>query len=137
MADQLIVNVFEKVDFPEFGITGMSAKMDTGAFTGALHSTKIYVDKSDTEPVLHFSPFDHPEVNITTTNFRRARLKSSNGQTEQRYIIKTTIALDGKPYSIHLSLADRSSMKIPVLIGRRFMRRHGLMVDVTIKKRKG
>jgi len=134
MSKQRIISVFEKVDFPEFGITGMSAKMDTGAFTGALHSTKIYVDNSSDKPVLHFSPFDHPEIAIATTSFRRGPTRSSNGQIEQRYIIETTVVLKGQKYPIRLSLTDRSTMRIPVLIGRRFLREHGLLVDVTLRK---
>jgi hypothetical protein len=45
-----ILGIFEKVDFPEFNITGVDAKIDSGAFTGALHCTKVI--QEETNPVI-------------------------------------------------------------------------------------
>lgn len=135
MKNKLIVGVFEKVDFPEFGINGMSAKMDTGAYTGSFHCTKVRVDKSGKKPVLHFSPFDHPDKVITTEAFEYRRTISSNGHAEIRYVINTTVRLQGKTFPIQISLANRSTMKRQVLIGRRFLRQHNIIVDLAIRKK--
>ncbi|MDZ7693746.1 MAG: RimK/LysX family protein [Balneolaceae bacterium] len=47
-------------------------------------------------------------------------VKSSNGLTEQRYIVKTIIHLLDESYKIELSLTDRSEMKYPVLLAESF-----------------
>jgi len=128
------VGAFEKVGFPAFGLDKITAKIDTGAYTGALHCTKVIENKTDSGTVIEFSPFDHPEVKITEDNFVVRHVRSSNGQKESRYFIKTKIVVKGKEYPILLSLADRSEMKWPVLIGRRFLKRHNFVVDVSGRK---
>jgi hypothetical protein len=79
---------------------------------------------------LHFSPFDHPEVTVTAHNFAIKYVRSSNGEVQKRYFIDTKITIQSKTYEIVLSLADRSEMKWPVLIGRRFLRQNNFLVDV-------
>lgn len=125
-----IIGAFERVSFPEFGITDIVAKIDTGAYTGALHCTKINEEEKDGKMVLHFSPFDHPEVVMTTEDYFIRPVKSSNGEEKDRFIIDTQIVIDGETYTTLISLADRSEMKWPVLIGRRFLRSYDLLVDV-------
>lgn len=125
-----IIGPFEQVGFPEFGMDNVTAKIDTGAFTGALHCTKIEETDSEEGKVLRFSPFDHPELTITTAEYVIKQVKSSNGERQRRYFIKTAITVHGERYKILLSLADRSEMKWAVLVGRRFLRRNHFLVDV-------
>lgn len=125
------VSSFEFVTFPEFAAIGIvKAKIDTGAYTGALHCTKIREEDTANGPVLLFSPFDHPEVEMTVDDFVVRHVRSSNGESASRYFIKTKITIQGQTYPILLSLADRSEMKWPVLIGRRFLRANHFLVDV-------
>ena len=125
-----IIGSFEPVTFPDFNGYEVIAKIDTGAYTGALHCTTIREEETPDGPMLHFSPFDHPEVEISLAEFAVNHVKSSNGKTETRYFIDTNIAIAGETYPIVLSLADRSEMKWPVLIGRKFLRKHNYLVDV-------
>ena len=128
---QKTVGSFESVIFPEFPAIGnVWAKIDTGAYTGALHCTLIHEEQAADGPVLHFSPFDHPETKISTADFAVKHVKSSNGLTSDRYFINTEITIEGHTYPISLSLADRSEMKWPVLIGRRFLKKNGFVGDV-------
>jgi hypothetical protein len=48
------IGTFAKVSFPEFGMSNVRAKVDTGAFTGALHTTKIHEEDEDGVPILYF-----------------------------------------------------------------------------------
>jgi len=108
-----------------------SRKIDTGADTGALHATNVYEAETAAGKVLHFSPFDHPEMVKTTDSYKVRRVRSSNGQAEQRYYIDTVVRIHGQEYPIHLSLADREKMTHQVLIGKRFLTEHQLLVDVS------
>ncbi|MBI4033858.1 ATP-dependent zinc protease [Candidatus Saccharibacteria bacterium] len=114
---------------------GVTAKVDTGAFTGALHATRIHEEKEGSEKVLYFSPFDHPEEVHKTTIFERGIVRSSNGATTERYFIETSVVLQKRRYTITLSLINRSEMKWSVLIGRRFLRANEFVVDVTMEKK--
>jgi hypothetical protein len=125
------VGSFEPVIFPDFNGYEIVAKIDTGAYTGALHCTKIREEETPNGQVLHFSPFDHPEIEISLTEFAVNHVKSSNGKAETRYFIDTNITIQGNTYPIVLSLADRSEMKWPVLIGRKFLRANNFLVDVS------
>ena len=124
-----VIGTFVQVGFPEFGIADIKAKIDTGAYRGALHCTKIRLEEKKGKKTLHFSPFDHPEVKIKSDDFTVRHVTSSNGKTEDRYFIETSIAIAGQDYPIVLSLANRSEMKWPVLIGRRFLRQNNFLVD--------
>lgn len=127
----IILGAFENVSFPRFNIGEVTAKIDTGAFTGALHCTKIEIVEAENNKILQFSPFDHPEITIQADDFIVRYVKSSNGLAQKRYFITTDIMIRDSTYPVVLSLADRSEMKWPVLIGRKFLRSNNFLVDVT------
>lgn len=126
------IGAFEKVSFPNFGLFDVVAKIDTGAYSGTIHASNIreVVIKSTGAKALRFHPFGLPK-SVKSTAYHRKKVKSSNGDVSVRYVIQTTIELEGVQYPIHITLADRSSMKKKVLIGRRFLRKHGFLVDTT------
>jgi hypothetical protein len=127
----IIIGSLEEIIFPEFNNLKVIAKVDTGAYTGSLHSTKIREQVKDGQKILYFSPFDHPELEIETSNYIKKSFTSSNGHTQYRYCVYTRIILQEKVYQIMISLADRTEMKWPMLLGRRFLRKNSLLVDVT------
>jgi hypothetical protein len=127
---QKIIGTFEQVAFPDFQIADLTAKIDTGAYTGSLHCTKIQELQRGDAKLLTFSPFDRPEVTITTEDFMLRQVRSSNGERQSRYFITTNIIISGTTYPIVLSLANRSEMRWPVLIGRKFLRQNHFLVDV-------
>jgi len=130
---QKIVGSSEIVDFPEFNLCEVPAKIDTGADTGALHCTKIEEKTIKGKKTLVFSPFDKPELVITADVYSTRHVRSSNGHAKERFFISTTINVQGKEYPIQLSLADRTEMSWPVLIGKRFLADNEFLVDVNIE----
>lgn len=136
--ERKIIGRTERVELPVWDFSDIEAKIDTGAYTSSLHSHKVVQIEKAGEPWLRFSLLD-PEHGAYSEQQLEAPLldirdvKSSNGITEQRYIVKTDILFFGEKYSIELSLADRSSMKFPLLIGRKFIQKTGFLVDVNRK----
>lgn len=125
-----ILAAIEEISFPEFAMHNVPAKIDTGAYSGAIHCTKIHEEKEDGKDFLYFSPFDHPELVKKTDAYSKRAVRSSNGTKQNRYFIDTRIIIKGKEYPIHISLADRSEMRWPVLIGRKFLKTNQFIVDV-------
>jgi hypothetical protein len=131
-----VVGRRELVDFPQFQVWGVEAKVDTGAFTGAIHCSDIHVDTlPDGRPVLRVLLLDeeHPQFNgrpLEFTDFSLRDIKSSNGEVQERYVIRTSIRLFGEDFDTEFSLSDRSDMRYPVLMGRLLLRRARLVVDV-------
>lgn len=132
-----IIGKFEQVTFPDFGIDAVVAKIDTGAYSGALHATKIREIKEGNTTILEFAPFDHPATIIKTNKYKIGHVKSSNGHTDERYYIDTTVTIHGKKYPVNITLSDRSSMKYALLLGRKFLMQNDFLVDVSIDNRYG
>lgn len=117
-----LIGRIEKADFPELGLSNISVKIDTGAYTSSIHCAEI-VEENNTLTCL-FLDKEHDFYNkkkLTFTEYKQVIVKSSNGVAQNRYIIQSKIKIFGKVYPISLSLSDRSDMKYPVLIGRKFL----------------
>ena len=132
-----VIGRVETVAFPELNLPKLEAKIDTGAYSTALHCHKIWLEEEDGQQVLHFDLLDPGHVDYTegvakANTFSKKNVKSSNGRMEKRYIIKTKIKIGGKTYRADVSLTDRRKMKYPVLIGRKLLSKK-FMVDVSQK----
>lgn len=110
---------------PDLGISGIPAKIDTGARTSSLHAVNIHLFEREGEELARFDldfgkgrPFRHCEA----VRVAHRTITSSNGQAEERLIIKTRLALGGVVFRAEFSLADRSDMVFPMLVGRTALR---------------
>jgi len=116
----------EMISFPSLGIDGISAKIDTGAYGNSLHVDFISVS----EKGISFSCF---EKEYLFAEYRTVSVKNSFGVVQERYSIDTQVSLGAVTYMASFSLADRKKMKHPALIGRRFLKKFGYIVDVSKK----
>lgn len=126
---------FDRADFPKLGLEGLKVKVDTGAYTSSLHATAIRERMYKGAKHLYFRPLGPEHPSYTAKSYRVAdytkkEVKSSSGNKELRYFIETEITLFGQVYPVVISLTDRSSMRAPVLLGRRLIR-NNFIVDVT------
>lgn len=124
----------ENVNFPELHIDHFPARIDTGAFTSSIHCSEVKeLDNDKVEFV--FLDKSHPKYTGEKFVFdikKRVKVKSSNGQAESRLVIQTKMVILENQYEVLFTLADRSGMKNPVLIGRQFLH-NKFIVDVDIK----
>lgn len=121
-----------KADIPEWDIYGIDAKIDTGAYTSSLHCHHIAPTIDDKVQFKLLDP-SHPAYNqklMELPIYKVKTVKSSNGKSEDRFIIKASIVLDGKKLNAQFSLTDRSTMRYPLLIGRRLLKDR-FLVDVS------
>ncbi|TAE39564.1 MAG: ATP-dependent zinc protease [Runella slithyformis] len=122
----------DSLDFPEWGLTNVRAKIDTGAYTSAIHCTQIKLLKNNK---LSFDLPAHKgqkKQRFVAEEFEFKSVKNSFGQAELRYVVKTSVVVFGKTIKTEFSLADRTSMRFPVLLGRKFLRNR-FLVDVTLE----
>lgn len=125
----------ESVDFPLLGLKGITAKIDTGAYTAALHCSSISVKTINGIPTLCFVPLQPSHEGYTGveqqfTEFSQKPIRNSFGDSETRYIIKTKVRIARKTINSVISLSNRGSMRYPVLLGRRILKRK-FLVDVS------
>ncbi|MGD1843274.1 MAG: ATP-dependent zinc protease [Thermonemataceae bacterium] len=123
------------IDLPELEIFDIPCKIDTGAYTSAIHCREIqlYTDQEGAQ-ALSFRLLDpshnaYNDLTFSTKKFRRAAIKSSFGEVIYRYIIVTRIQIFGESYKTEFSLADRKSMRYPLLLGRKLLK-NNFLVDV-------
>ena len=133
--EKIVIGRNEIISFPDLGIEGIVAKIDTGAYSTAIHTHKFWTEDKAGVSTLFFQLLDPSKKGFlnriySTTNFYQKKVRSSNGRIETRYIIKTLLILGGKKRVTHLSLTNREKMKFPVLVGRKVLAK-GFLVDVT------
>ncbi len=121
----------EQVDFPDLGLFDITAKIDTGAYTTAVHCQDIL----EKDGVLHFKLLDplrpeYSEQDHTAKEFSQKDIKNSFGEIERRYLVKTRVQMGGRIVKCIISLTNRGTMRYPVLIGRKFLKNR-FVVDVS------
>lgn len=124
-----IIGRREFIDFPFLNIKHVEAKIDTGAYTCAIDCNHIELKTENGKQLLSFRLFNNTTYEVE--EFSRKKIKNSFGEMEERYIIKTLIAIGGKKIKTTISLSDRGNMRYPVLIGRRLLKGK-FIIDVSL-----
>jgi ribosomal protein S6--L-glutamate ligase len=132
-SDKIIVGSEEWCSFESLGVPLIKARVDSGAKTSSIHAFNIRTFKRKTLPWVSFEV--HPLQNDRRTVVRcehpifdKRTVKSSNGSSEKRYVILTSLTLSGQSWDIELTLTNRDSMGYRMLLGREAM--HGrILVD--------
>ncbi len=132
MADRplpLVVGWRELVSLPELGLTGIPAKIDTGARTSSLYAHVLDDFVRDGERFVRFAVDWGGERRFCEAIHVDVRgITSSNGDKQTRFVIKTPLTIGKLRFRAEISLADRSQMQFPMLIGRSALRRR-MVVD--------
>ncbi len=126
MSEKVIIGRLENLELPELGIDLLTVRVDSGAQTSSLHVDNMKRIKLGGKPAISFDI--HPEVhnvdavvNCKAHIYDIRKIKSSNGETEQRYVIETKARLGQLEWSIQITLTDRSDMTYMMLLGRQAM----------------
>lgn len=132
MSQKKIIGRREIVSILDLELFELDAKIDTGADSNALHCDDIFIDD---ENFVHFKLLDevHPAYHgkqMKLPLYKVKKVKSSNGTLQLRPSIKVSISFFGKRYKTIVSLTNRSDMKFPMLIGRKFLAKR-FLVDVS------
>ncbi|PIE37556.1 MAG: ATP-dependent zinc protease [Gammaproteobacteria bacterium] len=124
--EKLLVGNIEICSLPELGVLDINTRIDTGAKTSSLHVDNIQREKRRGKPWLTFDI--HPDIynvedilSCEAPVFDVRSIKSSNGVSEERYVIKTTLEMNKVRWEIEITLADRSNMSCLMLLGRQGM----------------
>jgi glutathione synthase/RimK-type ligase-like ATP-grasp enzyme len=126
-----VVGSKELVDFPDLGVTGVLAKVDTGADSSAIWVSELHARDHTLSFVLFDSASPHyTGETITTDDYDVVSIKNSFGMSEQRYKTRLRVRLGGKLIRAKFTLANRENSTYPVLIGRRTLYKK-FLVDVT------
>lgn len=119
-SDLVTIGWRERVDFPEWGVRGLRAKIDTGARTSVIDVAEIETNPDGTlrfEVVTHLRPTRRTTW-VTAQPVRRSIVKPSHGEPQERHVCVTPIRVGDHEFEIEVSLVCRKSMLCRMLIGR-------------------
>lgn len=126
MSKKIIIGKEEWCALPELGLKAIKARVDSGARTSALHAFNICTHEDEGEQIVTFDI--HPIQNNRKVVQRcqgvvvdRREVRSSNGESEKRYVIKTPLTLGGETWEIEITLTNRDAMGYRMLLGREAM----------------
>lgn len=124
--NKIIVGCEEWCGLPQINIPAIKARVDSGAKTSALHAVNITPFKKNGAPWVSFDV--HPMQNDGKTNIHceapihdKRRVKSSSGQSEVRYVIRSLISIAEDTWEIEVTLTNRESLGYRMLLGRQAM----------------
>ena len=123
MSEAFVLGWEEWVGLPDLDLPAIKAKIDTGARTSALHAFFVEPFGSPSRRMVRFGVHPIPgrndvEVVCTAEVIDHREVTSSNGESEMRYVIRTTLKLGARAWPIELTLANRETMSYRMLIGR-------------------
>jgi len=123
----------EWIALPDLGIERIKAKVDTGARTSTLHAFSLNPFNENGAEKISFDM--HPRQHNTKKVVRCVAdvvdlrwVTDSGGHSEERYVIRTPIAIDGQFWSIEITLTERDTMLFRMLLARNAIRGR-FMVD--------
>lgn len=121
-SEKLVIGRREWIGLPELGVPALHGKIDTGAYRSSLHAQDLSVfEREDAEWVRFVTHSQNGrEVTCEAPVAFRKRVKSSTGEARERFFLRTRFrTARGLEWPVLMSLADRSEMNFPLLIGRR------------------
>jgi len=118
----LTVGWCEVVGLPGLGIDVIAAKIDTGASSSSIDVSRVTeFDQGGARFVrfrVHLSRTETVEASAPVVDVRTVRNPGRGGREEERYVIRTDLALGGERWPIDLNLSRRTRMQYRMLIGR-------------------
>src|SRR6056297_392628 len=119
----------EWISLPDLGVPALKAKVDTGARTSALHAFDIETFGPSAKPKVRFTVHPIPGrddlvIPCSATILDRREVASSNGERELRYVIQSTLSVNGDSWPIEITLTNRSTMASRMLLGRQALKDH-------------
>ena len=113
----------EWVAFPDLGIPGIKAKIDSGARTSALHTFQLETFSEDGCRRVRFGI--HPlqrrkdiELFCTADVVDERLVRDSGGHAEKRLVIRSMVNLGEHRWPIEITLTNREDMLFRLLLGR-------------------
>lgn len=127
-----IIGSEEWLALEDLNIPAIKARVDSGAKTSSIQAKNIkrIMRKGeawvtfDVNPIQdNLSLYVSCEAKVVDTRI----VKSSSGESQKRFVIKTKLKLGAQTFEIELTLADRSGMEYRMLLGREALKNRFLV----------
>ncbi|HOF39682.1 MAG TPA: RimK/LysX family protein [Candidatus Hydrogenedentes bacterium] len=134
-AAKTIIGWSEYVALPEWGISRLPAKIDTGARTSSLHVDNLQIVDAHhvSFEVVLSRKHSNRRIHVVTRIAKWGRVRSSTGHYHTRCFVHTRARIGAIEKNIELSLASREKMLYRMLLGRKALEKD-FLVDVSRRR---
>lgn len=112
----------ERIDFPDWNLRRVRAKIDTGARTSALGALYYVVTDAPGEGLVADLTFaahrDGQPVTVRARYLGTVQVKNSCGESQNRLLVEVPVRIGPVTATVEFTVADRSKMRFPVILGR-------------------
>lgn len=128
----LVIGACEWVGLPQLGLAPIRARVDTGARSCALHaSDQVRFHKNGKDWItfnvhMGFEKARH-SVECTSELVDIRRVRSTSGEIEERFTIRTPIIIGSHHWPVEITLTNRERMRYRMLLGRAAMKDHAIV----------
>lgn len=126
-ADKILIGRWDYADFPNFQLTDVPVKIDTGAFTSSLRCSSIEEIVKNGNTILRYTILDKDDPipvekrTFETETYDSRIVKNSGGEPETRFSVQTIVRIFEQDTLVEFTLAKRHGLRFPVLLGRKFL----------------
>jgi hypothetical protein len=121
-----------EIILPEITHVPLIARVDTGAKTSSIWVSKVTEVEAGLEVVFFGEGVPHyNQKTVVFADYGDTIVTSSNGSSEPRFKVQLSCTVAGRVVRAWFTLADRSSLAYPVLLGRNLLRGK-FIVDVSV-----
>lgn len=129
---KIIIGCEEWVSLNDIKIPAIKARVDSGAKTSSIQAKNIkrVIKNGEAWVTYDVNPIqDNLSLYVSCESkvFDTRLIKSSSGESQKRYVIKTILELGNKKFEIELTLADRDGMDYRMLLGREALKNRYLV----------
>ncbi|MBL6649821.1 MAG: 30S ribosomal protein S6--L-glutamate ligase [Flavobacteriaceae bacterium] len=129
---KIIIGCEEWVSLNDIKIPAIKARVDSGAKTSSIQAKNIkrIIKNGEAWVTYDVNPIqDNLSLYVSCESkvFDTRLIKSSSGESQKRYVIKTILELGNKKFEIELTLADRDGMDYRMLLGREALKNRYLV----------
>jgi hypothetical protein len=124
-----VVGWSEYVEFPEWDMPRLHAKLDTGARTSAIHVEEMRVLPGGWVEFQVVRSRHRPERRhpVRARILKWAKVRSSTGEFRRRCFVKTRVRIGNVEKEIEISLVSREKMLFRMLLGRKALEKDFLV----------
>lgn len=131
--DKQVVGEKEQIYLNDLGVS-ILARIDTGATTASLDARNIQTFERNGEEWVRFTlynPETRDPIEVERKRVRRVNILQSGGvEPERRPVVEMRITIGKITQNAEFTLADRSNLELPMLVGRNILR-DVMLVDVS------